>query len=74
MPLNNLCCTNAVNRLGMSLAADEGSPFVVATYYFFFATVFTLAAARPWTIVNDLFDKDILLWGFLFGLIPATIA
>ena len=56
------------------LATDEGSPFVVATYNFFFATVFTLVAARPWTTVNDMFDADILLWGFLFGLIPTTIA
>lgn len=56
------------------IATDEGSPFVTATYNFFFATVFTLVAARPWTTVPDLFDKDILLWGFLFGLIPTTIA
>lgn len=56
------------------LATDEGSPFVVATYNFFFAAAFTLIAARPWTTTDSLFDPEILLWGFLFGLIPTTIA
>ena len=56
------------------LATDEGSPFVVATYNFFFAAAFTLIAARPWTTTHRLFDPEILLWGFLFGLIPTTIA
>ena len=56
------------------LATDEGSPFVVATYNFFFAAAFTLIAARPWTTTDRLFDPGILLWGFLFGLIPTTIA
>ncbi len=56
------------------LATDEGSPFVVATYNFLFAALFTLVAARPWRTVDNLFDGNILLWGFLFGLIPTTIA
>ena len=56
------------------MATDEGSPFVVATYNFFFAAAFTLIAARPWTTTDRLFDPEILLWGFLFGLIPTTIA
>lgn len=116
MSLNNLCYTNAVNRLGMSLAAamlymapiftsiqskllfkekigtskiialafnvlgcalaatDEASPFVVATYNFFFAAVFTLVAARPFAAMDDPFEPQILIWGLLFGLIPTTIA
>jgi len=56
------------------LATDEGSPLVVATYNFFFAAAFTLIAARPWTTTDRLLDPEILLWGFLFGLIPTTIA
>ncbi|MBR3124912.1 MAG: EamA family transporter [Mogibacterium sp.] len=56
------------------LATDEASPFVVATYNFFFAAVFTLAVARPFTSMSDPFDPQILIWGLLFGLIPTTIA
>ena len=56
------------------LATDEASPFVVATYNFFFAAVFTLAVARPFSIMSDPFNPQILMWGFLFGLIPTTIA
>ena len=56
------------------LATDEASPFVVATYNFFFAAAFTLAAARPFSGMSDPFDPQILLWGLLFGLIPTTIA
>ena len=56
------------------LATDEASPFVVATYNFFFAAAFTLAAARPFSGMSDPFDPQILIWGLLFGLIPTTIA
>ena len=56
------------------LATDEASPFVVATYNFFFAAAFTLVAARPFSGMSDPFDPQILLWGLLFGLIPTTIA
>ena len=56
------------------LATDEASPFVVATYNFFFAAVFTLAVARPFSVMSDPFNPQILMWGFLFGLIPTTIA
>ena len=56
------------------LATDEASPFVVATYNFFFAAVFTLLVARPFSGMSDPFDPQILLWGLLFGLIPTTIA
>ena len=55
------------------LATDEASPFVVATYNFFFAAVFTLAVARPFSAMSDPFNPQILMWGLLFGLIP-TIA
>lgn len=56
------------------LATDEGSPFVVATYNFFFAAVFTLVAARPFSAVSKPLDPQILIWGLLFGLIPTTVA
>ncbi len=56
------------------LATDEGSPFVVATYNFFFAALFTLIVARPFSTVSDPLDPQILIWGLLFGLIPTTIA
>ena len=56
------------------LATDKASPFVVATYNFFFAAVFTLVVARPFSTMSDPFDPQILVWGLLFGLIPTTIA
>lgn len=56
------------------LATDEASPFVVATYNFFFAAVFTLVVARPFSSMSDPFNPKILIWGLLFGLIPTTIA
>jgi drug/metabolite transporter (DMT)-like permease len=56
------------------LATDEASPFVVATYNFFFAAVFTLVVARPFSTMKDPFDPQILMWGLFFGLIPTTIA
>ena len=56
------------------LATDEASPFVVAAYNFFFAAVFTLVVARPFSAISDPFDPQLLIWGLLFGLIPTTIA
>lgn len=56
------------------LATDQGSPFVVATYNFFFATIFTMIATRPWNTVDRLLDPTILFYAFLFALIPTTIA
>jgi len=56
------------------LATDEGSPFVVATYNFFFGTIFTLVAARPFSNISNAFDPGLLLFGFLYALIPTTIA
>ena len=56
------------------LATDEASPFVVAAYNFFFAAVFTLIVARPFSTIDDPFDPQLLIWGLLFGLIPTTIA
>ena len=56
------------------LATDEASPFVVATYKFFFAAVFTLVVARPFSTIGDPFEPQLLIWGLLFGLIPTTIA
>lgn len=56
------------------LATDEASPFVVATYNFFFAAAFTLVVARPFSTIDDPFEPQLLIWGLLFGLIPTTIA
>ena len=56
------------------MATDEGSPFVVATYNFFFAAIFTLVVARPFSTISDPLRPQILLYGFLFALIPTTIA
>ena len=56
------------------MATDEGSPFVVATYNFFFATIFTMVLARPFSTVSDPLKPQMLLYGFLFALIPTTIA
>lgn len=56
------------------LATDEASPFVVATYNFFFAAVFTLVVARPFSTIGDPFEPQLLIWGLLFGFIPTTIA
>ena len=56
------------------IATDEASPFVVATYNFFFAAVFTLVVARPFSTIGDPFEPQLLIWGLLFGLIPTTIA
>ena len=56
------------------LATDEASPFVVATYNFFFAAAFTLVVARPFSTISDPFDPQLLIWVLLFGLIPTTIA
>ena len=56
------------------MATDEGSPFVVATYNFFFATVFTLIIARPFSTISDPLKPGLLLYGILFALIPTTIA
>ena len=56
------------------LATDEASPFVVATYSFFFAAAFTLVVARPFSTIDDPFEPQLLIWGLLFGLIPITIA
>ncbi len=56
------------------LATDGASPFVVATYNFFFGTIATMLATRPWNTVENLLDPTILFYAFLFALIPTTIA
>ena len=56
------------------LATDDAPPFTVAAYNFMFAALFTLLAARPFSGVGDPLDPKILLYGFLFALIPTAIA
>ena len=43
------------------LATDEASPFVVATYNFFFAAAFTLVVARPFSTIDDPFEPQLLI-------------
>ena len=45
------------------LATDEASPFVVATYNFFFAAVFTLVVARPFSTIGDPFEPPAVFCG-----------
>lgn len=56
------------------LATDDAPPFTVAAYNFMFAALFTLIAARPFSGVEDPMDPKIILYGFLFALIPTAIA
>lgn len=55
-------------------ATDDAPPFTVAAYNFLFAALFTLLAARPFSGVGDPLDPRILLYGFLFALIPTAAA
>lgn len=54
------------------LAADEGSPFAVATYNFLFATLF-LAVFHPWTTVENPLNLPLILAGIGFALIPTAL-
>ena len=56
------------------MATDDAPPFTVAAYNFMFAALFTLLAARPFSGVGDPLDPRILLYGFLFALIPTAAA
>ena len=56
------------------MATDDAPPFTVAAYNFMFAALFTLLAARPFAGVGDPLDPKILLYGFLFALIPTAAA
>ena len=56
------------------MATGGASPFVVSTYQFLFATVFTVIAGKPFSTVANPLDGTMLLYGFLLALIPTTIA
>ena len=56
------------------MATDDAPPFTVAAYNFMFAALFTLLAARPFARVGAPLDPKILLYGFLFALIPTAAA
>ncbi|MCQ2566876.1 MAG: DMT family transporter [Mogibacterium sp.] len=56
------------------LATNKTSAFVVSTYQFMFASIFTLLVGRPFSTVADPLDPKILMYGALFALIPTTIA
>ena len=56
------------------MATDDAPPFTVAAYNFMFAALFTLLAARPFAGVGDPMDPKILLYRFLFALIPTAAA
>lgn len=56
------------------LAADEGSPFAVATYNFLFATIFLAVFTQPWTTVAHPLNLKLLAVGTGYALIPTALA
>lgn len=55
------------------LATDGGTPFSVATYNFFFATLFLAIFMRPWATVTAPLNPYVLLIGVGFALIPTAL-
>lgn len=55
-------------------AAERTNPFVMSTYSYFFAAAFLGLYMRPWSGGMAVINKQILLWGFLYALIPTAFA
>ena len=55
------------------LAAGKAEPFVMSMYSYLFAALFLTLWLRPWQGVVTL-KTGILLWSFLYALIPTSIA
>lgn len=56
-------------------AAERTNPFVMSTYSYFFAAVFLGLYMRPWRQgAAAAMNGRILLWGFLYALIPTAFA
>lgn len=55
------------------LAAGKTNSLVLSTYSYFFAALFLTLWTRPWQ-GRVAFSQKLLLWGFLYALIPTAIA
>lgn len=56
-------------------AAERTSPFVMSTYSYFFAAAFLGLYIQPWSRGTAIkINGGILLWGFLYALIPTAFA
>lgn len=65
-------CYSLTSVIG-KLAADKTDPFIMSMYSYFFATVFMALWIRPWQ-QGIYCSGSILIWGFLYALIPTSIA
>jgi len=54
-------------------AGDRTNPFVMSTYSYLFAAVFLAIAAKPMGASMTM-NAPVLIWGFLYALIPTAIA
>lgn len=70
--LASAACYSLVGIFGR-LASGESSPYVVATYNFLFGSIFLGLFGHPWTTVENPLEPGILLYGFIYALIPTGI-
>ena len=54
-------------------AAEQADPFVMSLYSYLAAAVLLFLWARPWS-QGIAISADVLIWGFLFALIPTSTA
>lgn len=55
------------------LVAEKTNPIVMSTYSYLFAAIFLACWTRPWQGTIP-FNTGILIWGFLYALLPTAIA
>lgn len=55
------------------LAAGKTNPIVMSTYSYLFAAIFLALWTRPWRGIIS-FNTEILVWGFLYALVPTAMA
>lgn len=70
--LASAACYSLVGIFGR-LASGESSPYVVATYNFLFGVIFLGLFGHPWTTVANPLEPGILIYGFIYALIPTGI-
>lgn len=70
--LASAACYSLVGIFGR-IASGEASPYVVATYNFLFGSIFLGLFGHPWTTVENPMEPGILLYGFIYALIPTGI-
>ena len=63
--------TAVFGRIAMT---EDSSPFAVAFYNLLFGFLFVALVSRPWQTVTEPLNPKILLFGFLYGLIPTALA